>query len=1089
MIGDKAQRVAIEHVKEKATREILKGIKNWRKDKPGIAKRRWVFELIQNAIDTAKARSTKDLMIDLELKESLCIVKHNAGFFNIEEVNAIIYGGSSKPYATDSTYIGRFGSGFLVTHVLSRIIDITGTLSDDTNDLYSFKISLNRSSDITEEVSKSITQTYKQLNDVRLKEEPTNIITEYRYKINDDLGKDAVKIGFRELMRNLPFLFAFNDIHTITINGNEYSSSRENVSGVNVVKIGDKSVVYKGDNSIKVALLLDGKHLINLDEYSRIYVFLPLVGTADYIHIPFVVHSSDFNASEERDSISHDDENKNILNSAFRLLPELITDLTQELGDINCLYELMNFSFVDNERCIQNPIFNFLNEEIKEFLNNIISEFRLVRTQQGMLEFSKILNPINKISHDSELKMDIMHFWKFYELLGQINQSIPLKDEVREWSNIARKLEEMDFEGNLYTFTDFVDEIKSFVKDKGIKYRERSDFEKKYNLENCKQFILEVFWLMNDLYKQKKITADFVDFLLLDQAKYIVAKDWEEGSPMCRGEKVPDALKDIVEEIGYNIREYLIADEFLEMEIIIDFIEEILTSEDIIENVIRDHSFTDRISPEEWEKEVKKINGWIKLFHWALSKKKLCQNFPIISKSKKVMNLKLDQPTIFPPFRMINIKCEFESIFQQKRIIHEKYFSEPFYKRSDFDTDSYSATIITALPLEKSSIELKTHYLKSIEDIPGSSENNDEEHFLTIANNDSLFSSVPFWNEVRETVSRSPLNGQLFIQFLLEHIIRQDKNKFIFQEMICTCSHQKHLIFPLEWLANVKTDYWVPLETKEDNEMKIVPINATKDRITSLFGENLNDIYKTFTNEVRILFPHFGFDRLDLQIILYTITSGIPERDARNKVAQLVDKIEILEEFEDIDPEDLRTIIDKVRQKKKSKQQLEANTIIGENLEYIIRKIITDNDLDVEPIHVGGDMEIWPNADLGWDSGYFKLNRITLEVKFTSGHRVHLTKAQSKNSRDLQSCFSVLVVENVNDLRYKLSILTEEMVDEDMIDLVIENSYIVDNLFEKMGVLPNPDEIEPDINGYWLKKRLWQKNTLDLLNWINKKFS
>ena len=44
-LGDKAKEAAIEHVKQKAARDILNGIKEWRENKLSTAKRRWIFEL------------------------------------------------------------------------------------------------------------------------------------------------------------------------------------------------------------------------------------------------------------------------------------------------------------------------------------------------------------------------------------------------------------------------------------------------------------------------------------------------------------------------------------------------------------------------------------------------------------------------------------------------------------------------------------------------------------------------------------------------------------------------------------------------------------------------------------------------------------------------------------------------------------------------------------------------------------------------------------------------------------------------------------------------------------------------------------
>ncbi len=64
-LGDKAKEVAVKHVKQKAARDILNGIREWRGNRIATAKRRWIFELIQNAVDTAKSRSINSLKIEI----------------------------------------------------------------------------------------------------------------------------------------------------------------------------------------------------------------------------------------------------------------------------------------------------------------------------------------------------------------------------------------------------------------------------------------------------------------------------------------------------------------------------------------------------------------------------------------------------------------------------------------------------------------------------------------------------------------------------------------------------------------------------------------------------------------------------------------------------------------------------------------------------------------------------------------------------------------------------------------------------------------------------------------------------------------
>ena len=131
-------------------------------------------------------------------------------------------------------------------------------------------------------------------------------------------------------------------------------------------------------------------------------------------------------------------------------------------------------------------------------------------------------------------------------------------------------------------------------------------------------------------------------------------------------------------------------------------------------------------------------------------------------------------------------------------------------------------------------------------------------------------------------------------------------------------------------------------------------------------------------------------------------------------------------------------------------------------------------------------MEIWPE-DVGWDSGLIEIEPYLLEVKFTSGNRVHLSRAQSEMARGKKENYVVLVVENIDDLRERLKEMDENSISDQLISIVEENSRVIEKIYTKLGDLPDPEEIEPDLHGYWVKKKLWEDKK-DVIQWIEQKF-
>ncbi|MEK8018331.1 MAG: hypothetical protein VSS75_015795 [Candidatus Parabeggiatoa sp.] len=180
---------------------------------------------------------------------------------------------------------------------------------------------------------------------------------------------------------------------------------------------------------------------------------------------------------------------------------------------------------------------------------------------------------------------------------------------------------------------------------------------------------------------------------------------------------------------------------------------------------------------------------------------------------------------------------------------------------------------------------------------------------------------------------------------------------------------------------------------------------------------------------------------------------------------------------------------DNRERQKKNRDQKAVNKKIGENVELIIKKFLRDKGCHLKTIYKGGDFEIWPHEDAGWDSGQITISsKITVEIKFTSGSEVHLSKLQSKTARLQKSGYIVLVVNGDWGLRELLNVdIDEDSILEELITAIKHNSHVVKNLYEKLGELPNPKEIKPDLHGYWLKKALWE-NQENIVTWLENEF-
>jgi hypothetical protein len=190
---------------ESAASFIYTEVQDWRgSEGRAVALKRWLWELLQNATDCAKGGpfSFRVMWKPTELK-----VWHNAGPFRLREIVALVEGNSSKERRSAET-TGRFGKGFLVTHVISTEVRVRGGLKVDNLGLYSFNFLLSRGGS-EKEILHNIDRCAKALDDAVLAEEGSQD-TEFIYSLSP---KDESQVDIQESLRRLrihaPYLFAF----------------------------------------------------------------------------------------------------------------------------------------------------------------------------------------------------------------------------------------------------------------------------------------------------------------------------------------------------------------------------------------------------------------------------------------------------------------------------------------------------------------------------------------------------------------------------------------------------------------------------------------------------------------------------------------------------------------------------------------------------------------------------------------------------------------------------------------------------------------------------------------------------------------
>jgi len=119
---------------------------------------RWAWELVQNAKDSIADDDDRTVSIQIIVEDDNIEFRHNGTYFTEQDIRGLINQISSKEVEEDvqSKRTGKFGTGFLTTHLLSRIIQVKGIVETQAGELYSFEFPLDREGKTTAQLTPKI---------------------------------------------------------------------------------------------------------------------------------------------------------------------------------------------------------------------------------------------------------------------------------------------------------------------------------------------------------------------------------------------------------------------------------------------------------------------------------------------------------------------------------------------------------------------------------------------------------------------------------------------------------------------------------------------------------------------------------------------------------------------------------------------------------------------------------------------------------------------------------------------------------------------------------------------------------------------
>src|SRR5712692_1797672 len=340
---DEFDRIARDESRSAAARNIFNEIEDWRGTKRAIASKRWIWELLQNAKDCAKG---KPFTFSIAEKGNSLTVRHDAGPFTMREIVALVEGDSSKHRrAEDAT--GRFGKGFLVSHVVSTDVQVHGILSDKTRGKFSFVFRLRRDGSEGE-----IRHNIEKCRDALDNAQPhlgDGCPTEFIFYITpSEETRCCIDDALRDLKNHAPYLFSFlpglkrltydrfgeSTLTFAATERHQIESGRLPAAAERVTVCGPDSMrtvllltlVNAPDGAQpQIAFLLDrAGRIVTPSVVARVFQDLPLYGTSDF-DLPAVLNlpsSCDVDSDRACPNITKPDTHRTV-HSILALLPPL----------------------------------------------------------------------------------------------------------------------------------------------------------------------------------------------------------------------------------------------------------------------------------------------------------------------------------------------------------------------------------------------------------------------------------------------------------------------------------------------------------------------------------------------------------------------------------------------------------------------------------------------------------------------------------------------------------------------------------------------------------------------------------------------
>lgn len=434
--------------KDKEARDLLRDLDSLVTLKPE-RKIRWIWELIQNAVDCAEDNRVN---ISIKLTNDKIVFSHDGVSFNLENLVALVTKSSTKSSEGLEGKKGKFGTGFVSTHVLNKKVTVSGVFLNDIGQRQ-FTLDIDRDTDSLPTLADSLEKAFERIdsiNDLPPDPDCTTTLTAFEYGL--DANKfNIAKGGIEELQRDVPFTLLVNkdQLRSVTITnefGKVTSFSIEEpvklIDGLHYLPIVTESsntsgLLFSKTDTLTIAFPVQKNaekySLVKINDQAKVFRNFPLIGTEKF-HSPCFLHSEFFQPSEQRDGIrtlkddelkpdKFADENRRVLEGYSQLFNITFSKL------IDC--KVTNFHLLAESGLPENSqnylAIDWFVKSVQKPIRDFLLQHDLVNTVNG----TKIKIGAAKFMREYESELDL------YNIASNLfPESFPDKDSYPVWKKI-----------------------------------------------------------------------------------------------------------------------------------------------------------------------------------------------------------------------------------------------------------------------------------------------------------------------------------------------------------------------------------------------------------------------------------------------------------------------------------------------------------------------------------------------------------------------------------------------------------------------------------------------------------------------------